>query len=275
MARTNSEIRPGAGLNFACESLGADGRNDARENMSQYAVRKPCAKFLQRGADPLRPPPGLKRAATHLRYCRRFSQEASSSSRSLCSSGSRGGLGRQLVQQIFFKGRQRRALFARKRIVIQQLVDFAKLLHALAKTLRRAAGRGSGIVQFVSQSGGKFAERAQLVALLFRPAVFSNSIGQHADQAGQQFRNALEHFLKVIFVQTQNPGWARWRGRSSGSGSCGRTAAGRSPARPVPQSLGHPSPPLSRASANFAFQQNEQRIRRIAFVQTERPRRRT
>ena len=88
----------------------------------------------------------------------------------------------------------------------------------LAKTFGGPSCGGSRIIEFVGQSGGKFAECAQLVALLFRPAVLSNSIRKYANQPWKQLRNVLEHLLKVVFVQSQNPGG---RGCPGGQGEMG------------------------------------------------------
>src|SRR6266849_460583 len=166
---------------------------------------------------------------------------------------------------MFFKGSQRRALFAGKRCIVQCLIDLAKLPHTLPETLGGPSSGGSGVIEFVRQPGGEFAERAQLVALLFCPAVLSDSIGENADQPWKKLRNALEHFLKLAFAQSQNPGGL--------SGPNGQREVGHAGEGQHAENLAGPSDkagavrsPVFTTPADLTFKQNEQRIRRIAFV---------
>ena len=80
----------------------------------------------------------------------------------------------------------------------------ANFLQDVAQLAGGALGGGGGIVEFVSEAGGKFSERGQAVALLFPARRLANAVGHHADEALGQLGHFLHEFVKFRFGKSQD-----------------------------------------------------------------------
>ena len=88
------------------------------------------------------------------------------------------------------------SLFVGETDVLQLADRTAKLADRAAQALRCPSGSRRRIVQLVGQTGGKFAQRGQAVALLLRPRHFPGAVDHGAYQPPAQLRHVAQQLVK-------------------------------------------------------------------------------
>ena len=77
----------------------------------------------------------------------------------------------------------------------------ADIIHGARETLGGATSGSGGIIEFVGEAGGKFAESGEFFLLGLHASNLANAIGHEGDEALSQQRTALQHVWKILFVE--------------------------------------------------------------------------
>ena len=85
-----------------------------------------------------------------------------------------------------------------RQVVLSQFLDRVfDSLQCVAQQAGRAFGGRGGIVEFMSQAGGKLSQAGQPVALLLHASDLADPVGHHAHQPLGQLRHFLYQFRKM------------------------------------------------------------------------------
>ena len=114
-------------------------------------------------------------------------------------------LGNEFFPGVQLKFKQRVSLLFRRSVFQQTQAHFANILKRTHQALCRADCGCSGIVQFVCEAGGQFAERHQFFLLRFRARHFSDAVGHQSDQSLGEQRHALDQLREILSMQTNHP----------------------------------------------------------------------
>ena len=92
-------------------------------------------------------------------------------------------------------------------LAMRELIEsVAVAVEDLLRTATGLTGGGSGVVEFVSETGREFANRGELLGLAGGACELANTVGDDSHEAGDELGDLLVHSREVVFMEGENTG---------------------------------------------------------------------
>src|SRR5438874_1322065 len=144
----------------------------------------------------------------------------------------------------------------------------AKAGETVAKSGRGTASGGGRVVELMREACGQFAERGEFLVLLFLTGDVANAVGKQADEAADEFGEAMEHLIEIRDVEDQvmRRNDRPPRDTNNLKARKRKHAADFAAAHGEYGAVGRP---MFCSGANLAFQHDEHELRLVAFAHND------